>query len=222
MFKNYHFLSGKNIFYFLLLAVFCCLFFIFKNNLPFLSVNRIPANVLLNPYALPVGTQMVVPPWIMQQYQSSLQSNIYGNVLDYLIYNYSVSAPNESGESTYYIPLSLSSYDSDDDFDDDYYYDFDDYSPVGKSDIYMVDVTKVQVMSPSPTSTPSPIDPPAAPSLETSSPEQVRFTTTDIIDPVKAPPLLLLIQDLNRTLWRKDRRLPVRKVRFIRKPILLV
>ena len=154
MFKKYHFLSRKNIFYFLLFTVFCCLFFIIQNNLPSPSVNRIPANVFMNPYVLPVGTQMVVPSWIMQQYQSSLQRRVYGNVLDYLIYNYSVSAPDGSGESTYYIPLSISSYDYDD--DDDY-----DVSPIRKGDIYMVDVTKVKVTSSAPTPVEPPVEPPA-------------------------------------------------------------
>ena len=154
MFKKYHLLNRKNIFYFLLFTVFCCLFFIIQNNLPSPSVNRIPANVFMNPYVLPVGTQMVVPSWIMQQYQSSLQRRVYGNVLDYLIYNYSVSAPDGSGESTYYIPLSISSYDYDD--DDDY-----DVSPIRKGDIYMVDVTKVKVTSSAPTPVEPPVEPPS-------------------------------------------------------------
>ena len=207
MFKKCHFLSRKNIFYFLLFTVFCCLLFIIQNNLPSHLVNRIPSNVFMNPYILPVGTQMVVPPWIMQQYQSSLQRKIYGNILDYLIYNYSVSAPSESGESTYYIPLSISSYDDDDD-DDSY-----DVSPIRKSEIYMVDVTKVKVTSPAPTPPPTPAtppvespsgDPPATPPVEPPLPaengevekpadtpqasEEVQVTTTDLIDPSTAPP----------------------------------
>lgn len=207
MFKKYNLLNRKNVFYLFIFTVMVCLFFVSQKNLPSRLVGRTPANIFVNPYMIPVGTQMVVPPWIVQQYQSHLQKKIYGNVLDYLIYNYSVAAPNESGESTYYIPLSVSSYDDD---DDSY-----DASPISKGDIYMVDVTKVKVTSSTPApapAPPAPADPPSGDSSavdpapqpsgggETPPPEgtvqdsastedqEPQLTTTELIDPSTAPP----------------------------------
>ena len=175
MFKKYHLLSKRNICYFFIFTVLICLFCISQKNIRSRLINRTPANIFMNPYVVPVGTQMVVPPWIMQQYQSALQKKIYGNVLDYLIYNYSVSALDESGESTYYIPLSISS--SYDDDDDDYDYDV---SPIRKGDIYMVDVTKVKVTTPAPApaptptpAVPAPTEPPSDAPSATSSGEAV-------------------------------------------------
>ena len=95
-------------------------------------------------HVLPVGTQMVIPPWIQQQYQMSNQKQFYDNsMMNFLIHNYGVVAPSVSagaeGSDTYYIPLSYREEGDDDDDDDDDYddddYDDDDY------DTYMVDVT---------------------------------------------------------------------------------
>ena len=119
---------------------------------------RNPSNFLLtmNPYVMPAGTQMMIPPWVLEQYQLSEQQALYGDVLNFLIYNYSVAAPSvdDSDVDTYYIPLTV--YDSDygSDYDDDYDDDYSGYGGDydGGTDIargtVMVDVTKLQIQQP--------------------------------------------------------------------------
>ena len=105
---------------------------------------RTPANVQIipiNPYMVPAGTQMVIPPWILEQYQLSQQQALYGgDILNFLIYNYGVAAPSGTSPNidTYYIPLNV--YDS---------VDYDDGTSIAR-DTVMVDVTKLVVSNDSP------------------------------------------------------------------------
>ncbi len=100
---------------------------------------RAPANVPIvpiNPYMIPVGTQMVIPPWVLEQYQLSQQQALYGgDILNFLIYNYGVAAPSGTSPNTdtYYIPLNV--YDS---------VDYSDGTSIAR-DTVMVDVTKLVV-----------------------------------------------------------------------------
>ncbi len=113
------------------------------------SGSRTPSNfpLAMNPYMIPAGTQMVIPPWVLEQYELSQQQALYGDVLNFLIYNYGVAAPSadDSDVDTYYIPLTV--YDSN--YSD---YDHDDYDSGGGVSIaqgtVMVDVTKLQVAQP--------------------------------------------------------------------------
>ena len=116
--------------------------------------SRTPSNFSLatvNPYLIPAGTQMVIPPWVLEQYQLSQQQALYGDVLNFLIYNYGVAAPSadDSDVDTYYIPLSVydskydySSYGGYDDYDS-----YDDGVSIAR-DTVMVDVTKLQIQQP--------------------------------------------------------------------------
>ena len=110
---------------------------VYKKPSNFVSV-RDPANTMfpVAPGIVPAGTQMMIPPWILQQYHSSPQKALYGDALNFLIYNYGDSAPSisEEGEDDIYVPLtryksddyykSYSKYD--DDYDDSDRYDYDD------------------------------------------------------------------------------------------------
>ena len=105
-------------------------------NVPILPVN-VPI-LPVNPYMIPMNTQMVIPPWVLEQYQLSQQQALYsGGILDFLIYNYGVAAPSadNSDQDTYYIPLNV--YDSVDYADTD----------IGTYDTVMVDVTKLTMTS---------------------------------------------------------------------------
>ena len=126
-----------------------------ENNNQNPSPTRNPANFIGNPYVIPTGTQMIIPPWIMEQYLLSEQAALYGDALNFLIHNYGVSAPSASDEDedTFYIPLTrykkkYDDYDFDydtpepDDYDDDD--DDDDYQVV------MVDVTSLTPTQPPP------------------------------------------------------------------------
>ena len=99
---------------------------------------RAPSNFLLtmNPYVIPAGTQMIVPPWVLEQYQLSQQQALFnGDILNFLIYNYGVAAPSDTSPNTdtYYIPLDV--YDS---------VDYDEGTSIAQGTV-MVDVTKLVV-----------------------------------------------------------------------------
>ncbi len=130
---------------------------VYKKTSNFVSV-RDPANTMfpVAPGIVPAGTQMMIPPWILQQYHSSPQKALYGDALNFLIYNYGDSAPSisEEGEDDIYVPLtryksddyykSYSKYDDDyDDYDDD---DYDDYDyDRGRRETVMMPVTHLTV-----------------------------------------------------------------------------
>ncbi len=141
--------------------------------------DRAPANFIGNSYnnIIPAGTQMIIPPWIMQQYLLSEQAALYGDALNFLIYNYGVSAPSASDEDkdTYYVPLTSykEKYDFDVDYDDD-----DSYQ-----DTVMVDVTSLALAQPgtqSETSVPSP-DTDARPGTATLQPGT--STQSEVVTP---------------------------------------
>ncbi len=73
------------------------------------------------PNILPAGTQMMIPPWLLQQYHLNPQAGLYGDPLNFLIHHYGLVAPslNNKEEDTYYIPLTRYKYGDDDDDDDD-------------------------------------------------------------------------------------------------------
>ena len=114
-----------------------------------------PNQILITPYIIPVGTQMMIPPWVMQQYQLSEQQAIYENALNFLIYNYGVAAPSASneGQDTYYVPLNVYSSVDDDDYGD--YGDYTDSEYYGKT--VMMDVTHLTVDD---TPVAQPVEPP--------------------------------------------------------------
>ena len=67
---------------------------------------------------IPIGTPLTIPPWIAQQYHASGQADLYGDILNFMILNYGVSAPSleNKAKNTYYVPLTRykkKSYDSD-------------------------------------------------------------------------------------------------------------
>ena len=155
-----HSILKKNIFLFVFTASFLLVASIFFGQYSFIQVDqtsivsssfsdRTPAFFMGNPYdgSIPTGTQMIIPPWIMEQYLLSEQSALYSTPLNYLIYNYGVSAPSNSEESedTYYIPLTTykNKYDFDTDYDDsnDDRDDRSDDDPYG--DTVMVDITNL-------------------------------------------------------------------------------
>ena len=217
----------KNIFFLSILVIFLiCLFWLISINFFMQSkfndsgnqifskteqknsiAARMPNQIPFTPYIIPVGTQMIIPPWIMQQYQLSEQQAIYENALDFIIYNYGVAAPSVSdkGQDTYYIPLSVygDEYDSYESYDR---YEGGDYF----RNTVMVDVTSLamdntvsptvqdspvlqpslQPIEPSPTlSDPMlPIDEkPPMPNMELSEKPEIIFTTTKPVDITKAP-----------------------------------
>lgn len=159
MFKKYRLLNKKSVFCLLFFSLVFGLLLISRTLFQPVYTDRVPSNIFLNPYVIPAGTQLVIPPWIMQRYQLSAQKELYGDVFNYLMYNYGVSAPNESGEDTYYIPLNVSGYDYDDDYDSGSY--------SSRENTYMVDVAKVKHSSVSESSqqeetgepSPQPVDP---------------------------------------------------------------
>ena len=111
--------------------------------------NRAPSSFhsIPNSYMIPAGTQMVIPPWIVQQYELSQQRALYGDVLNFLIHNYGVAAPSDSDEKkdTYYIPLSVydsTNYEGYDDYDD--YSDYDNKDNRAR-DTVMIDITKLNL-----------------------------------------------------------------------------
>ena len=136
--------------------------------------SRTPSNfpvVPMNPYIIPAGTQMAIPHWVLEQYQLSEQQALYGDVLNFLIYNYGVAAPSadDIDVDTYYIPLSVydtdySDYSNYDDYDA-YYDDYDAYDDgvsIARGTV-MVDVTKLtaQASGDSPSRVPPPdVQPP--------------------------------------------------------------
>ena len=141
----------KKLHYILLTALFIlflCLFLFFKKentgnkrsianwgavsmypqNLPLAQV--MPSQVMPNPaMTVPTGTSLMVPPWIKAQYiqmlnqQEALSTYSAGNLLDFLVSNYSQAAPSTRTEesSTFYLPLLKASYLDEYDSDDNYF-----------------------------------------------------------------------------------------------------
>lgn len=200
-----------------------------KKTSYFVSV-RDPANALLppSPGVIPAGTQMMIPPWVLQQYHLSPQNALYGDALNYLIYNYGKSAPSidDKDKDDIYIPLTR--YKS-----KDFYrsYKDDDYYDRGRDDTVMAPITALRIgtgtessieegsesaesVAPGPESpsaepdeqaeTP-PETPPSASEAEPTEPEvvvsNVAFTVTAPVDTTKTPPVpeILPEQDLATT-----------------------
>ena len=140
------------------------------------SSERNPANFIGNPYIIPTGTQMMIPPWIMEQYLLSEQAVLYGDALNFLIHNYGVSAPSASDEDedTYYIPLTRykKKYDYDFDYDTPEPDDSDDDDDESDLETVMVAVTSLNLdQTPTDTGTTTPQPGATTPQPETTTPQ---------------------------------------------------
>ncbi|MDE0119063.1 MAG: hypothetical protein OXM55_03545 [Bdellovibrionales bacterium] len=188
----------KNIFLFVFTASFLLLISILFGKYSVVQINqtnaassfsgRSPANFIGNPYnnIIPIGTQMMIPPWIMEQYLLSEQAALYGDALNFLIYNYGVSAPSASDKKkdTYYIPLTR--YKKKYGFDVDYGDDNDD----SYQDTVMVDVTSLVPAQPGSSSPSGPLVPPPAPSSSESgalAPPPAPSSESEALAPSPAP-----------------------------------
>ena len=123
---------------------------------PQTSLNREPNDInALMGNILPIGMPLVIPPWIMEQYHAGGHEAQYGDPLNFVLFNYGITALSADDEKkeTYYIPLSR--YTSRDFDSSDRGYSRRSRSSKGssskesiKDSTFMVDVTKIKIKKP--------------------------------------------------------------------------
>ena len=204
-----------------LLAILCASWLIFlRSERTKPLAYRNPDNLqLVGPGAIPntmipMGTSLTIPHWLVHQYHTSGQTDLYGDILNFMVLNYGIPAPSVENKEkdTYYVPLTRykkPSYDSD---------SYDRRSrrrtrsksrrvekeTTSRDTTFMVDVTKVTIATPPPPSGKAPAlleqepdqrtkgtsstnDKPAEEHVEASHP--VVFKTTEDIDTSQSPPV---------------------------------